>query len=158
MNTTDEKPRSQHDNLAGDDAAAIAWLLYELYDLREARSIYQRIPFRILAEHDQKLTTHLADFLHLSPADRPAYIKAIHDDIGQREAVVFLVRAIRAAGRDDEDEPDRARFIEIDYQWPFDLFLGLMLDDGHWLDDYPEHEREAILNRTEKSPDMGSLD
>lgn len=147
MNTTDEKPRSQHEDLAG-DAAAIAWLLYETYDLREAREIYQRIPFRILAEHGQKLTTDLAEFLRLSPAEWPAYIKAIHEDIGQRETIVFLVLAIRASSSGYADGPDQPRYLEIEYQWPFDLFLGLMIDDGHWLDDYPEHEREAILNGT----------
>jgi len=151
MNTTDVEPRTQRGDLAGDDAAAIAWLLYEMYDLWEARAIYQRIPCTILAEHEQKLKTHLADFLHLSPAERPAYIKAIHEDVGQREAVVFLVLAIRAAGGDYEGGPDQARLIEIEYQWPFDLFLGLMLDDGHWLDEYSEHDREAILKRTPTS-------
>lgn len=150
MHTTDEEPKSQQDDLAGDDTAAIAWLLYEMYDLREARAIYQGIPCRILAEHDRKLSPHLAEFLRLTPAERPAYVKAIHQELGQREAVVFLVLAIHAAGRDDKEGPDRSQFIEIDYQWPFDLFLGLMLDDGHWLDEYPEHEREALLNGTAK--------
>ena len=145
MNTTDENHRSQHDNFAGDDAAAIAWLHYETYDLWAARKIYPGIPFKILAEHDQKLTTHLADFLRMSPAERPAYMKAIHEDGGQREAVVFLVLAIFAACRDEEDEPDRTRIPEFEYQWPFDLFLGLKIDDGHWIDEYPEHEREEIL-------------
>ena len=82
----------------------------------------------------------------MSPAERPAYIKAIHDDLGQREAVVFLVLAIFAACRDEENEPDRARILEFEYQWPFDLFLGLKIDDGHWIDEYPKHEREEILN------------
>ena len=147
----DEKPRSQQDDLAGDDVASIAWLLYETYDLYEARKIYQGIPFTILAEHDQKLTPHLADFLRLSPAERPAYVKAIHDDIGQREAVVFLVLAIHAARCPDEDRSEPPRFIEYEYQWPFDEFLGLMIDDGHWIDEYPESEREAFLNRTATS-------
>lgn len=71
--------------------------------------------------------------------------------IGQREAVVFLVLAIRAVGRTDEDRSESGRFIEYDYQWPFDLFLSLMIDDGHWLDEYPEHERQAILNGTARS-------
>ena len=39
MNTMDEKPRSQQDDLAGDDVASITWLLYETYDLLEARAI-----------------------------------------------------------------------------------------------------------------------
>jgi len=147
----DEKPWSQQDDLAGDDVASIAWLLYETYDLLEARAIYQRIPRTILAEHDQKLTPHMAEFLRLSPAERPAYIKAIHDDIGQREAVVFLVLAIRAAGRTDEDPSDQPRLMAIDYEWPIDLYLALMIDDGHWLDDYPEAEREALLNGTATS-------
>jgi len=43
MNTTDEKPRSQQDDLAGDDATSIGWLLHEMYDLWEARAIYQAI-------------------------------------------------------------------------------------------------------------------
>ena len=107
----DEKPRSQQDDLAGDDVASIAWLLYETYDLLEARAIYQRIPFTILAEHDRKLAPHLAEFLRLSPAERPAYVKAIHDDIGQREAVVFLVLAIRAAQCPDDDRSEPPRFI-----------------------------------------------
>ena len=148
MNTTDEKPRPQQDDLAGDDVASIGWLFHEMYDLWEARAIYQRIPFRILAEHDQKLTADLAEFLFLAPAERPAYVKAIHDDIGHREAVVFLVLAIHSARCIDEEPPDQPRMIEIEYQWPYDLFLGLMIDDGHWLDEYPEHEREAILNGT----------
>jgi len=147
----DEKPRSQQDDLAGDDVASIAWLLYETYDLYEARKIYQGIPFTILAEHDRKLTTDLAEFQRLSPAERPAYIKAIHDNVGQREAVVFLVLAIRAARCVDEEPLGQSRMIEIEYQWPYDLFLGLMIDDGHWLDDYPEAEREALLNGTATS-------
>lgn len=44
MNTTCEKPGSQRGDLAGDDAAAIGRLIHEKYDLREARSIYQRMP------------------------------------------------------------------------------------------------------------------
>ena len=147
----DEIPRSQQDDLAGDDVASIAWLLYETYDLYEARKIYQGIPFTILAEHDRKLTPHLAEFLRLSPAKRPAYVKAIHDDIGQREAVVFLVLAIRAAGRTDEDPSDQSRLMAIDYEWPVDLYLALMIDDGHWIDEYPEAEREALLNGTATS-------
>ena len=151
MNTMDEKPRSQQDDLAGDDVASIAWLLYETYDLLEARAIYQRIPFTILAEHDRKLTTDLAEFQRLSPAERPAYIKAIHDNVGQREAVLFLVLAIRAARCPDEDRSEPPRLIEYEYQWPFDEFLGLMIDDGHWIDEYPEAEREALLNGTATS-------
>ena len=64
---------------------------------------------------------------------------------------MFLVLAIRAARCVDEEPLGQSRMKEIEYQWPYYLFLGLMIDDGHWLDDYPEAEREALLNGTATS-------